>query len=69
MHELYMKNRQEIELYKILKKISEVKNLTLKKEKEGFYLHKDYIRVYKRNKTKVNDKIIHINNLYNYLTE
>ncbi|MDM8129095.1 hypothetical protein QUV80_11480 [Paraclostridium benzoelyticum] len=67
MHELYMKNRREIELYKILKKSSKYKGLNLRKEKDGFYLGEKHIRLYKDNKIKVNNEITDINNIYNLI--
>ncbi|MEX6585482.1 DUF2357 domain-containing protein [Paraclostridium bifermentans] len=67
MHELYMKNRREIELYKILKKSSKDKGLNLRKEKDGFYLGEKHIRLYKDNKIKVNNEITDINNAYNLI--
>ena len=60
MHELYLGSRKEIEVYKILRKISEAKNIKLKKEQNGFYIGENYIRVLDNGKIKLNNKDINL---------
>ena len=67
MHELYLSSRREIDVYKILKKISKDKNINLRKENDGFYIGSDFVKVLdngdiKLNKNKVSIKdILYIN--------
>ena len=58
MHELYLNNRKEIEVYKILKNFSKKNNLILKKEKGGFTIGENYVRVINNKIIKLNDEII-----------
>lgn len=58
VHELFMNSRREIDVDKIAKKISEDTNIKLKKEKDRFYLGKDFIRVLENGSIKFNDNII-----------
>ena len=60
MHELYLGSRKEIEVYKILRKISEAKNIKLKKEQNGFYIGEDYIKVFDNGKIKLNNKDVNL---------
>ena len=59
--------RREIDVYKILKKISKDKNINLRKENDGFYIGSDFVKVLdngdiKLNKNKVSIKdILYIN--------
>lgn len=58
MHELYFKNRKEIEVYKILKSISKSKNISIKKENNGFYIGNDFVKVLDNGDIKLNkDKV------------
>ena len=54
MHELYFNNRKEIEVYKILKSISKSKNISIKKENNGFYVGSDFIKVLDNGNIKLN---------------
>ena len=47
MHELYLKSRKEVEIYKDLKKISEEKGLKLRKENDGFYIGDEFTSINK----------------------
>ena len=47
MHELYLKSRKEVEIYKDLKKISEEKGLKLRKENNGFFIGDEFISINK----------------------
>ncbi|HSQ89393.1 hypothetical protein, partial [Romboutsia sp.] len=67
MHELYLKNRKEIEVYKVLKKISESKGIKLRKEKEGFYIGKDFIKILDNGDIKFNEEIKDINQINHIL--
>lgn len=58
LHELRLKNRREVEVYKILKYISKIKSLSLKKFKEGFYIGKDLIRVCDNGDIRLNDGLV-----------
>ena len=58
MHELYLTNRREIEVYKVLKKFSIDKGLSLKKEKNSFRIGEDYVRIVDNNIIKFNDEIV-----------
>ena len=60
MHELYMKDRKEIKLYKLLKHISVNKNLKLIKDKDGFYIGKNLVKLNSDNKIYVNEEIVYI---------
>ena len=67
MHELYLSSRREIDVYKILKKISKDKNINLRKENDGFYIGSDFVKVLdngdiklSRNKVSIKD-ILYIN--------
>ena len=62
IHELSINNRKEIEVYKILKKISKDKNLPLEKREDGYKLQEDYIKVY-NNDIRVNNELVEINDL------
>ena len=62
IHELSINNRKEIEVYKILKKISNDKNLPLEKREDGYKLQEDYIKVY-NNDIRVNHELVEINDL------
>ena len=62
IHELSINNRKEIEVYKILKKISNDKNLPLEKREDGYKLQEDYIKVY-NNDIRVNHELVNINDL------
>ena len=60
MHELYLKNRKEIEVYKVLKKVSESKGIKLRKENDGFIIGNDFVRVLDNGDVKLNGEIIDI---------
>ena len=62
IHELSINNRKEIEVYKILKKISNDKNLPLEKREDGYKLQEYYIKVY-NNDIRVNHELVNINDL------
>lgn len=64
IHELGLKSRREIEVYKILKRISESKSLTLKKFKEGFYLGENFVRVCDKGDIRLNNRLVEIGQLY-----
>lgn len=63
MHELYFNNRREIEVYKILRKISKNKNISIKKENNGFYIGSDFIKVLDNGNIKLNGKKVNITEL------
>lgn len=63
MHELYFNNRKEIEVYKILKSISKSKNISIKKENNGFYIGSDYIKVLDNGNVKLNGDKVNITEL------
>ena len=63
MHELYFNNRKEIEVYKILKSISKSKNISIKKENNGFYVGSDYIKVLDNGNIKLNGDKVNITEL------
>jgi hypothetical protein len=54
MHELYLGSRREIEVYKVLRKISEENNISLRKENNGFYIGSDFVRVLDNGDIKLN---------------
>ena len=62
IHELSINNRKEIEVYKILKKISHDKNLPLEKHQDGYKFQGNYIKVY-NNVIRVNNELVKINEL------
>ena len=64
VHELGLKNRKEIEVYKVLKRVSESKSLSLKKYKEGFMLGEDFIKVCDSRQIRVNEELVDIVDLY-----
>ena len=64
VHELGLKNRKEIEVYKVLKRVSESKSLSLKKYKEGFMLGEDFIKVCDNRQIRVNEELVDIADLY-----
>ena len=63
MHELYFNNRKEIEVYKILKSISKSKNISIKKENNGFYVGSDFIKVLDNGNVKLNGDKVNITEL------
>ena len=63
MHELYFNNRKEIEVYKILKSISKSKNISIKKENNGFYIGSDFIKVLDNGNVKLNGDKVNITEL------
>ena len=67
MHELYFNNRKEIEVYKILRKISKSKNKNIIKEKNGFYLGSDFIKVLDNGDIKLNENKVNITELIHLL--
>lgn len=64
LHELGLKNRREVEVYKILKRVSNSKSLNLKKRNEGFYLGEDFIRVCDNGDIRLNDRLVEFGELY-----
>ena len=62
IHELSIINRKEIEVYKILKKISHDKNLPLEKHQDGYKFQGNYIKVY-NNDIRINNELVKINEL------
>ena len=63
MHELYFNNRKEIEVYKILKSISKSKNISIKRENNGFYVGSDFIKVLDNGNIKLNGDKVNITEL------
>lgn len=63
MHELYLNSRREIDVYKILKKISKDKDITLKKENNGYYLENDFIKILDNGDIKLNGNKVNITEL------
>ena len=63
MHELYLGSRREIEVYKVLRKISDDNNIRLKKENNGFYIGSDFVRVLDSGNIKLNQNKISIKEL------
>ncbi|WP_343337931.1 hypothetical protein TPELB_33170 [Terrisporobacter petrolearius] len=64
IHELGLKSRREIEVYKILKRISKSKSLKLKKFKGGFYLEQNFIKVCDNGDIRLNDRLVEVEQLY-----
>ena len=54
MHELYLGSRREIEVYKVLRKINEENNISLRKKDNGFYIGDDFVRVLDNGDIKLN---------------
>ena len=65
MHELYFNNRKEIEVYKILRRISKSKNISIRKENNGFYMGSDFIKVLDSGDIKLNGYKVNITELIN----
>ena len=63
MHELYFNNKREIEVYKILRKISKNKNISIRKENNGFYIGSNFIKVLDNGDIKLNGDKVNINEL------
>ncbi|MGL5330123.1 MAG: nuclease domain-containing protein, partial [Peptostreptococcaceae bacterium] len=63
MHELYLKNRKEIEVYKILRYISDSKGIKLKRDKSGFYIGTDKVSVYDKGEIRLNNEVCSLNDL------
>ncbi len=66
MHELYLGSRKEIDIYKILRKISEDKNISLKKENNGFYIGSDFVKILENGDIKLNGNKINIDEIMKY---
>ncbi|MGL6105129.1 DUF2357 domain-containing protein [Romboutsia sp.] len=67
IHELKLKNRTEIEVYKVLKKYSEKYGIILKKENEGFYIGNSFVKVLENRDIKLNDSLVTIKELIEIL--
>lgn len=67
MHELSIKNRKEIEVYKILKRVSEKKSLNLEKYEDGYKLGEDYVKVYDNRDIRVNNELVDVDDLEVFL--
>lgn len=67
MHELSIKNRKEIEVYKILKSVSEKKSLNLEKYEDGYKLGEDYVKVYDNRDIRVNNELVDVDDLEAFL--
>ena len=63
MHELYLSSRREIDVYKILKKISKDKNINLRKENDGFYIGSDFVKVLDNGDIKLNGDTVGIKDI------
>ena len=63
MHELYLSSRREIDVYKILKKISKDKNINLRKENDGFYIGSDFVKVLDNGDIKLNKNKVSIKDI------
>ena len=67
MHELSIKSRKEIEVYKILKSVSEKKSLNLEKYEDGYKLGEDYVKVYNNRDIRVNNELVDVDDLEVFL--
>lgn len=67
MHELSIKSRKEIEVYKILKSVSEKKSLNLEKYEDGYKLGEDYVKVYDNRDIRVNNELVDVDDLEVFL--
>lgn len=63
MHELSIKSRKEIEVYKILKSVSEKKSLNLEKYEDGYKLGEDYVKVYDNRDIRLNNELVNVDDL------
>lgn len=69
VHELSFKSNSEIEVYKILKKLSKLKGMKIVRFKGYFKLENIKIEVLNSKETRVNDVIVKIENLYDKALE
>ncbi|MCR1821181.1 restriction endonuclease-like protein [Terrisporobacter muris] len=67
MHELSIKSRKEIEVYKILKRVSEKKSLNLEKYEDGYKLGEYYVKVYDNRDIRVNNELVDADDLEVFL--
>ena len=65
MHELSMTSRREIDVYKILKMISDDKLLSLEKYEDGYKLGDNHIKIYENQDITINSELIDISQLKN----
>ena len=63
IHEIGVESRKEIEVYKILKAVSDKKSLSLEKHENGYKLGEDYIKVYGNRDIRVNNELVDISDL------
>ena len=66
MHELYLKNRKEIEIYKVLKRVSNVEGVKFKREKGGFKIGNHFVSVSEKMEIRLNDELCTLNKLNGY---
>ncbi len=59
-HEVFMKNRVEIEVYKILKDLSERCDTKVTKYKDGYKVSDHYVRLEDNGEIVLNDKVINL---------
>lgn len=64
-HELYLANRREIDVYKVLKKVSKEKNLALRKVNNGFYIGDDFVKILDNGNIKLNGIKVDITKILN----
>ncbi len=65
MHELYLKNRKEVKVYKVLKQISKDKEISLKRGKDGFSIGKSIVTVSEKLEIRVNNNLCDLQKLKN----
>jgi hypothetical protein len=68
MHELKLKNRIEINVYKILREASKRKGISLIKEDSKFKIGNDFVYVSDKNNIRFNDKIVSLDDLISIWT-
>ena len=66
MHELHLNSRKEIDVYKVLRKISKDKNISLRKENSGFYIGSDFVKVLDNGEIKLNGNKVSIDEITKY---
>lgn len=63
VHELYLKNRKEIDVYKVLRGISDMKGIRLTKDKNGFCIGDDKISVSENGEVRLNNELCSLERL------
>ena len=58
-----MGSRRQIEVYKVLRKISDDNNIRLKKENNGFYIGSDFVKVLDNGDIKLNGDTVGIKDI------